>query len=77
LRIKVYSSPFVSSENINSDGYVTIDEGATVNALFKKIKIPLPLRPFMFFTVNHNPAKLTQKLKDGDTVSFFTIFSGG
>ena len=77
MKIKVFAPPFLNLSAVDEEGYITLKQGATVNGLYKILKIPLPLRPFMISSVNHKPSKLNQKLNDGDTVSFLTFLSGG
>jgi molybdopterin converting factor small subunit len=77
LKVKVYAPSFCDLSAVDEEGYMSLKEGSTVNALYKKLKVPLALRPFMICSVNYEPAEWTQKLKDGDTVSMLTPVSGG
>jgi molybdopterin converting factor small subunit len=77
MKVKVYISPFFNVSAMDEDGYINIKEDASVNTLYKVLKIPLPLRPFVKCYVNHKPARLRQKLKDNDTVSMIGIIAGG
>ena len=77
MKVKVYAPVFLNLKSIDSDGYVTLDEGATVNTLYKKLRIPLIIRPLMFCSVNYKQVKLKTKLKEGDIVSFLSFVSGG
>ena len=77
MKVKVYAPSFCDLSAVDEEGYMFLKEGSTVNALYKKLKVPLALRPFMICSVNYEPAKWTQKLKDGDTVSMLTPVSGG
>jgi molybdopterin converting factor small subunit len=77
MRIKVFAPSFLNLSALDAEGYITLNEGATVGTLYKKLKVPLALRPFMISSVNYKSAKMNQELRDGDTVSFLTPLSGG
>jgi len=77
MKVKVYIAPFFNISAMDEDGFIDIKKGASVNALYKVLKIPLPLRPFVKCYVNHKPARLRQKLKDNDTVSMIGTIAGG
>ena len=77
MRIKIYATQLCDPSGIDEQGYVTLNEGSTVYGLYKKLKVPFALRPFLFCYVNYERAKLTQKLNDGDVVSMVAILSGG
>ena len=77
IKILVYAPGFVDHSHINPDGGVLLDQGATLNDLYKLIKLPLPLRLSVFCSVNYEKARWSTPLKDGDTVSFLVPFSGG
>lgn len=48
-----------------------LSENATLNDLYKTLKIPLLYRKLLFSTVNHKMEKLSTPLKDQDVISFF------
>ena len=77
IKILVYAPGFVDHSQINPDGIVMMEQGATLNDLYKLLKLPLPLRLSVFCSVNYEKARWGTPLKDGDTVSFLTSFSGG
>ena len=77
MKVRVFAPSFLDLSALDDDGYLTLGEGATVNTLYKKMRIPLPLRPLVFCAINYKQAKLTHKLKDGDTVSVLAVISGG
>ena len=77
LKVRVYAAPFLDLSALDDDGCVTLALGSTVDALYKKLKIPLPLRPLIICQVNQKKAKRTDELIDGDTVSLFGIIAGG
>lgn len=77
MKIKVYAPSYCNLSAIDDDGYLSLKEGATLNSLYKALKIPLVFRPFISGSVNYKPAKLNRKLKEGDTVSLITFMSGG
>lgn len=77
MRIKVYPGPFCNTEVLDEDGFLDLEEGATLYDVIKKIKYPLLLRGLKLCTVNYEKTKMNTKLKDGDIVSFFTPLAGG
>ncbi|MBT8342711.1 MAG: hypothetical protein HKP58_00170 [Desulfatitalea sp.] len=62
---------------MDEDGCFSFDEGATVQHLYKALKIPLPLRFLINCYVNSQVAGLNQKLRDGDIVSVLGTIAGG
>ena len=77
IRVKVYAPGFVNHDLINLDGFVEVKEGDSVNDLYKKLKLPIPLRLVMACSVNYEKVKSSRKLIDGDVVTFLFPISGG
>jgi len=77
MKIRVFAPSYLNLSAIDDQGYVSMETGSTVNGLFKKLGVPLLMRPFIIYSVNYKAAKLSQKLQDGDTVSMMTPVSGG
>ncbi len=77
MLIKVYLPPYIKSSRLCENGYVTMEEGATLKDLFKLLEVPYPHGMVHLCRVNYEKAGLSRELKDGDTVSFFTLISGG
>jgi len=77
IRVKVYAPGFVNHDSINPDGFVEVKEGDSVSDLYKKLKLPIPLRLVMACSVNYEKVKSSRKLIDGDVVTFLFPISGG
>lgn len=77
IKVKVYLPPYLDVSRLDDSGYVELFEGATLHDLFKELRIPFPLGTVQLCRVNYEKARLKDKLKDGDTVSFFSFISGG
>jgi molybdopterin converting factor small subunit len=77
MKVKVYAPAFCSFDHLDDDNVMELPEGATLNDVFQRLKIPLPLRLFPIYTVNYEKAYLGTRLKDGDVVSFLTPLAGG
>lgn len=77
MRVKVYPGLFCSTDELDEDNFMELQEGAVVGDVLKKLKFPLPLRMMGLYMVNYKKAKLDTKLKDGDTVSIITPMAGG
>ena len=77
MNVKVYASGFCSFEHIDEDGFMSLPEGASLNDVYKKLRIPYLLRKVLFAAVNYEHVKLNTKLKDGDVVSLLSSRAGG
>lgn len=77
MRIKVYLPPYLGRKNIDANGYVHLHEGSKLKDLFHHLEVPFPAAAVHLCRVNYEKAGLDTELKDGDTVSFFSLISGG
>ncbi len=75
--VRVYASGFCSFEHIDDDGFMSLPEGASLNDVYKKLRIPFLFRRILFASVNHEHVKLNTRLKDGDIVSLLAPMAGG
>ncbi len=77
MKVKIYASGFCSFEHVDEDGFMDLPEGASLNDVYKKLRIPFPFRKILFASVNYEQVKLGTKLKDGDSVSLIAPPAGG
>jgi len=77
MRIKVYLPPSLSRNNVDANGYVHLHEGAKLRDLFQVLEVPFPAVAVHFCRVNYEKADLDTRLDDDDTVSFFSLITGG
>lgn len=77
MNVKIYSSGIGSFEHIDEDGFMSLPEGASLNDVYKRLRIPFLFRKVLFAAVNYKHAKLNTKLKDGDVVSLLSPRAGG
>ena len=77
MKVKVHAPAFCSFKYIDEHGDMILPDQARLNDVYKKLRVPLPLRKLLFAAVNYRRAKLNTKLKNGDVVSFLTPLSGG
>ena len=77
IKIKVYAPPFCSFKHIDESGCMILTDGAVLNDVYKKLRIPFPFRKIMFASVNYKNVGLNTTLTDGDVVSFFSGLAGG
>ena len=77
IKVKVYAPGFINHDPLDENGFLDLREGASMHTLFQKLKVPVPLRVILAYSVNYEQAKLTTKLKDGDIVTFLFPFTGG
>jgi molybdopterin converting factor small subunit len=77
MKVKVYAPAFCSFKHIDEDGNMVLPDGASLNDVYKKLRVPLPFRKLLFSAVNYRRVKLNTQLKDGDVVSFLAPLSGG
>jgi molybdopterin converting factor small subunit len=68
---------FIDHSEIDADSYVSIDDNATMTDLYRRLKLPLPLRLACLYWVNYEPAKWNTRLQDGDTITFLFPVTGG
>jgi molybdopterin converting factor small subunit len=77
IKVKVYLPPYFKRTGLDEQGYSVLESGSTLKDLFEKLKIPFPAGTVHLCRLNYENATLQQKLEDGDTVSFFSLISGG
>lgn len=77
MRVRVYPPPFGKADSIDEKGFVDLPEGTTLKALLKRLKVPFRVGMVHLCLVNQEKARLSQVLREGDTVSFLVLLSGG
>ena len=77
MKVRITAPPFCDHSSIDNRGYFELKEGASLNDLYKKLKVAVLLRPFLITSVNYEIAKPSVTLSNGDEVSIFWPLSGG
>lgn len=77
MKVKVYTGPFLNADDLDEEGFIYLEAGATLADFYKKMNIRFPLTRLGLCTVNYKKVKMNTKLKDGDIISFFTPLAGG
>ncbi len=77
IKIRVYLPPYIRNSNPDQIDIVELSRNSTLKELFIKLKVPLPGMMIHLCRVNYDKATLNQTLNDGDTVSFYSLISGG
>ena len=77
LRVKVYIPAFIDHEQLDADNMVTLKAGARMADLYRKLRVPLPLRLSFLYVVNYEQVRWNFTLQDGDTVTFLFPIHGG
>ncbi len=77
MKVKVYAPIFGNTDLLDESGYLELAENATLNDVFKKLKIPILFRNSLLCLVNYEAGKSGRELSDGDTISFIGPLSGG
>ncbi|PKL24078.1 MAG: hypothetical protein CVV47_12530 [Spirochaetae bacterium HGW-Spirochaetae-3] len=77
MRIRVYAPPFADTVAIDELGFVALEDGATLGALLKRLRIPFRRIAATFCVVNYEKSAASRVLRDGDVVSFFSLLPGG
>jgi molybdopterin converting factor small subunit len=77
LKVRITAPPFCDHSSIDNLGNIELAEGASLNDLYKKMKVAALLRPFLITSVNYEIARPSVTLSDGDDVSIFWPLSGG
>jgi molybdopterin converting factor small subunit len=77
MRIRVYAPRFADHTRIDENGFVDLPDEATLDDLLKKLKVPFRPGAALLFTVNYARVPRSTVLRDGDTVGFLALVSGG
>jgi molybdopterin converting factor small subunit len=77
MRVKVYPLPFLKDDALDEMGNLEIPDGATLRDVYKKLQVPLLLRPVLLCSVNYEKSSLDRVLQEGDVISFFFPITGG
>ena len=77
MRVRVYLPPLADSTVQDEQGMVELPDGATLDTLLRRLRLPFRRGVARLCMLNHRPASLADPLADGDVVSFFSLFSGG
>lgn len=77
MKIKVYAPSNSNHEALDDNGFLELPEGSTLKDALKKIGVNALSARILLCRVNYEKSSLNRKLKDGDTVTFFTPLSGG
>lgn len=77
MKVKVYPGPFCKTEAIDEDGFIEVEEGATVADVINRLRCPFPIKVLGLYMVNYEKVKSSFKLKDGDIISIITPIAGG
>lgn len=77
MKVKVYAPAFLNDDEIDEMGNLEVPAGATLQDVYKKLRVPLLLRPVLFCSVNYEKSRLDRRLQEGDVISFFFPMSGG
>ena len=77
IKVRVYLPPYLKRSGLDEQGFAQLESGSTLKDLFEKLKIPLPAGTVHLCRLNYENATLKHKLEEGNTVSFFSLISGG
>ena len=77
MKVKVYAPPFLNGDAIDEMGNLEVPTGATLRDVYKKLQVPLLLRPVLLCSVNYEKSRLDRVLQEGDVISFFFPITGG
>ncbi len=77
MRIRVYAPRFADLSKVDDDGIMTMPEGATLDDLLKRLRVPLRFAAALFCLVNYERVPLSRRLQDGDIVGFIALLAGG
>jgi len=77
IRVRVYLPPYLERPQLDKQGYAQIEKGSTLKDLFLMLHIPFSTGAIHLCRLNYEKASLKNILKDGDTVSFYSLISGG
>lgn len=75
VRIKTYAELQQYNPHQGEEFLLDIQEGSTIQSLMERLRIPE--HRVMFILRNGQKTKETDRLKDGDEVSFYPVIGGG
>ena len=76
MKIKVFAPAFYDLSKV-VDGYLDIDNDATVDDAFNMLKIDDQYKKILIALVNYERVKLSKTLRDGDTLNIIGPVNGG
>jgi len=77
MKVKVYAPLFGDVKKLDQSGFLEVKQDATLNDVYKMLKIPRFLRNSLICQVNYQREKKDKKLQNGDIISFIGPLSGG
>jgi len=77
VKVQVYPPPFAKLTELDEDGMLTLESGASLYTVYQRLRIPLALQPIIICFVNYERVKMKTRLKEGDIISFILPLSGG
>ncbi len=77
MKVKVYAPGFLTQEQLNSQGTVTLPDKSTLDDLYHLLHIPDSFRFSLFCIVNDKKTSWETQLKDNDSVNFMYPMPGG
>lgn len=77
MRVKVSVNGIADLSVLEDDEYLQLEDKATIWKVYVKLKIPMHLRPLFKCYLNYKPARMRDRLKDGDEIMFMTLAAGG
>jgi molybdopterin converting factor small subunit len=77
MKIKISVSGIADYSVLDDDENLELHETATIWTVYSRLKIPIHLRPFYKCYLNYKPARMRDKLKEGDEIFFMTLAAGG
>jgi sulfur carrier protein ThiS len=75
IKVKGYANMKKYTAHLPSEGNLDVPEGATVDAVFKKLKVPPESKMIIIVNGRHKPGD--HILQTGDMLTFFPPLEGG
>ena len=75
IKVKGYANMKKYTAHLSSEGNLEVPEGATVDDVFRKLKVPSALKMIIIVNGRHKPGDYI--LQTGDMVTFFPPLEGG
>ena len=77
IKVRVMPPPPWSRKKVDERYWLTLQDDAKLSDLLAAIRVPKLLARALLVSVNGKLSKTDTGLKDGDSVSFFSIAHGG
>jgi len=77
IKVRVMLPPGWSKKMLDERYWLELEDDATLSDALSAVRMPKPIAKAFFVSVNGTFSNPKEKLKDGDSISFFPVVTGG